>query len=254
MRLRKRAGRYGFTCRPFLHITYRRPDRRMGFEKTYFYPQKAERKAGTRNPRHKDLVTEKTVRNDRSIHSQEEHMVVNFKCPNCGASLNYSEGTQSMSCPYCNTKIDISDLAGKYDDEDGETAGEDESADGEAAGEGSAGQEEVSQFKCENCGGALITDRYTAATICPYCGSPPVIKSRISGRNKPTLLIPFNNKNQAREVFRKWVRSGLFTPRVFAKSTVLDSIIGLYVPYWLFDYEVSSHMEAAATLRKSDPG
>lgn len=167
-----------------------------------------------------------------------------IKCPNCGASLVYKEGTDSLVCPYCGTKVPI---AGSRQ----QTASEQTEAE-ESSGEASQADDGSVHFKCSSCGAELITDAHTAATICPFCGSPAILKSRISGKNRPQSLIPFRyDKKAAQEEFRKWTRSGFFTPKGFRSSSTLDHIEGIYVPYWMFSFDAHARMEAKGSLSRS---
>lgn len=189
-------------------------------------------------------------------------MAENYKCPGCGASLIYEAGSDFLVCPYCDTRVTVSDLrdeakrerdssskereAGNAFAGEQETSPEDKEAGNAFAGKDS--EEDTRQFRCSNCGGELVTDAYTAATVCPFCGSPSIIRARLSGRDKPDVLIPFAiGRDEAKKRFLDWTKKGLFTPRGFCRQSTLDGISGLYVPYWLFDFHTSVHMDAAAT-------
>jgi DNA-directed RNA polymerase subunit RPC12/RpoP len=202
-----------------------------------------------------------------------------IKCPNCGASLVYQEGTDSLMCPYCGTKVPIRDIPkGSGSSENGAEKGAPafsgrSSGTGRAsgraaqagpdsrtagAGETSGASEAAGQskdtvtFHCSSCGAELITSAHTAATVCPFCGSPAILEDRLSGRNRPQSLIPFQyNRDKAREEFRRWTRSGFFTPRGFGRSSTLDAIEGIYVPCWLFDMQAEAHMEAKGSIVRS---
>lgn len=109
-------------------------------------------------------------------------------------------------------------------------------------------EEQVKTFHCPNCGAEMITDEHTAATFCSFCGSPTLIEERLSGGLKPRYLIPFQiDKEKAKEMFRSWTRKGIFTPRAFSSASALDKVTGMYVPYWLYDYEADVDLDAAAT-------
>ena len=109
-------------------------------------------------------------------------MVKNYKCPGCGASLVYEEGSEFLACPYCETRVALKDLqeeAAGAGEEETDGAGEEETSEAETQ------DAETSQFQCSSCGGELVTDAYTAATICPFCGSPSILKTRLSVQQTP---------------------------------------------------------------------
>ena len=65
-------------------------------------------------------------------------------------------------------------------------------------------------------------------------------------------------KKKAQELFRAWTRKGLFTPGVFRKQSTLETVTGLYVPFWLYDLGVNVRMQADGVVRAiyapSQPG
>ncbi len=175
-------------------------------------------------------------------------MVKNFKCPGCGASMVFKEGTSEMTCPYCGRNVSIKEA----EQEEKEQRTSPDSADPGGAGQDendSMGQEEgLRTYHCPNCGAEIMTDENTAATFCSFCGSPTLIEERLSGVLRPKYLIPFQiDREKAKEMFRKWTRRGVFTPRGFSSSSALDKVTGMYVPYWLYDYDARVNLDAAAT-------
>lgn len=181
-------------------------------------------------------------------------MVKNYKCPGCGASMVYDEGSSSMVCPYCGKTVPVSEADGG---ENEVAAGSDREINSEndftqkAPEETDAADNDGSGLKayhCPNCGAEIVADANTAATFCSFCGSPTLIEDRLSGYYRPQEVIPFQiDKEKAKELFLKWTKKGLFTPRRFSQSAMLEKLTGMYLPYWLYDYEVSVQMNAEAT-------
>lgn len=176
-------------------------------------------------------------------------MAESYKCPGCGASLVYKEGSDSLICPYCNTTVLITEQESKQPEEDAR----EQALEGREAETINGARYENGAFFCSACGGELTAGDYTAATLCPYCASPVILTERLQGEKRPAKLLGFQiDKEKAREMFRSWTKSGFFTPSVFSKQSTLDKMEGLYVPYWMFDYEASVHMEAAATRVRTE--
>ncbi len=168
-------------------------------------------------------------------------MVLSYKCPNCGSSMTYKEGSDHLECEHCQTTIPIKDLKETTKEETVEVAPE-------AHMDEAVSEDHFTGYTCENCGAQIMGDAYTAATVCSFCGSPTLIASRLSGTAKPRWVIPFAyDKTNAREKFRHWTRKGLLTPAAFRKEAVLDTISGVYVPYWLYDIHADVDMVARAT-------
>ena len=55
----------------------------------------------------------------------------------------------------------------------------------------SVGEEEETSkmrvYHCESCGGEIIADENQAATKCPYCDNPVVMKGQLPGRSETGL-------------------------------------------------------------------
>ena len=68
-----------------------------------------------------------------------------------------------------------------------------------ADGEHGAGTEtQPDENRCEET---------TASASCPYCGSPVVLKGKLSGMLKPDYIIPFKlDKKQAKEALKRPMR------------------------------------------------
>lgn len=151
------------------------------------------------------------------------------KCPNCGGVMEFDPASQKMKCPYCDTQVEVQKTGEKKESE-GKTQKE-------AQQEG-----KFRVVTCKNCGAELLTDEFTTATFCSYCGSPSLVESRLVGEKTPDYVIPFQyNKNQAVEAYRKWTQKGFLTPAVFKKAATMEKISGIYVPFWLYDYDSDLH-------------
>lgn len=165
--------------------------------------------------------------------------LLEYKCPNCGAALQYEAGTQEMTCPYCDSSFaieELGDLAGDLDQDKASEALE-WAYDGQdwMAGE----QEGMAVYACNSCGGEIIGDETLGATSCPFCGNRVVITSKFSGSLRPDLVVPFKlKKEDALKALEKHYAGKRLLPRVFKDKNHLDEIKGVYVPFWLFDADV----------------
>ncbi len=103
-------------------------------------------------------------------------------------------------------------------------------------------------YVCPDCGGPLKTDERETSLICEYCGASVVIPDRLSGGERPMKMIPFKtDRASAVGAFKKWCKGGLLTPRGFVSEKNIKRMKGIYVPYWLFDADVHSRVDATAT-------
>lgn len=171
-------------------------------------------------------------------------MAETYKCPGCGAPITFDGTAGQMVCEYCDTHVDVIQMDrinDVYDDNDiDETPAEREYCDFDG-------------YKCDSCGAEIVTDEYTSATFCSFCGSPAMIKGRLSGALKPEKVIPFKiEKTAAVEAYKKWAGKGLVTPSGFRKQSTIEKITGIYVPFWLYDYGADAHVNAKATKKRTD--
>ena len=170
-------------------------------------------------------------------------MIEKYQCPGCGAALEFAPGQEELVCEYCSTRVKISELT---EQQKLKTQYERQVENQTIGQEGQRG--ELSSYHCTSCGADLILDEHTTATKCSYCGSPAIITNRLQDVLKPAKVIPFQiNRNQAKEQFKNWLCKGLFTPSIFKNVATLEEIKGIYVPFWLYDYDAQAYLEAACT-------
>lgn len=134
-----------------------------------------------------------------------------FKCKNCSGNVIYSPEKKGMYCPFCNS----SDSEERQD---------------------SRGDMKI----CPNCSGEVPVEEHTSATQCPYCDSYIIVNERVEAQYAPQLILPFQLsremvKTSLKEKFKKYV----FAPADFLSEVRLNTMEGIYVPFWLYDYDVN---------------
>lgn len=174
-------------------------------------------------------------------------MVVQYKCPDCGADMAFDSTTGMLHCDSCGKNMNIEEMSA------GKTQREDSNTYSSNYGESSHNhQEEINEYHCNNCGAVLITDKDTTATTCGFCGAAVVLSDRLAGNFTPSLVIPFTiNKEQAQAAFKKWCKKGRLTPRGFMTADRIKSITGIYVPFWLYDLNGQGTADATCTKVRS---
>lgn len=117
--------------------------------------------------------------------------------------------------------------------------------------------EEAVEYRCDNCGGTVITEPDTTATSCSFCGSDVVMGDRLVGKLAPVKIIPFTvSKQEAQRQFKKWCKNGRFIPNHFKLTSRIENITGMYVPYFIYDLHTKVNLDAIGTrvtsYRKGD--
>jgi hypothetical protein len=105
---------------------------------------------------------------------------------------------------------------------------------------------------CPSCGAELYGGKTTVSMICPCCGNAQIVAKRIQGLLKPDSIIPFKlDKNTAVEALTEFCnKRKRLLPKRFMSDKRLDSIQGVYAPFWLFDAVVDGSFEYKATKKE----
>ena len=167
-----------------------------------------------------------------------------YKCPSCGGAIAFDSKIQKMKCPYCDLEMEM-DSFQSMDEHLEELHPTNSSTSTEnSAEEWQEDDDQMNVFVCKSCGGELIADENTAATACPYCDNPVVLKERLMGDLKPELVIPFKlDKKAAKEALNRHIQGKRLLPKVFKDQNHIDEIKGIYVPFWLFDITADANLK-----------
>lgn len=167
-----------------------------------------------------------------------------YRCPNCGGSIEFDAKMQKMKCPYCDEEYgvqEIIDYSKRREDKEKENSKFNVNTENTAS--------DLNEFKCSYCGGEILgATENIAASECPYCGNPVVMIGRVSGIMKPDMIIPFYiDKDGAKEAYKKYIKGKRLLPKKFADETRIEEIKGIYEPVWLFSSGVSGSLRWQGT-------
>ena len=146
-------------------------------------------------------------------------------CPNCGGRLRFDIMSGKTACDMCGTyfrpgSIDI--IRGFKEKEEADKA--------------ESRTNTKQEIVCDSCGATLIADEHTSAAFCAFCGSASLVAGRLRNEFLPDYIIPFKiDREEAKEIFYKWVADYPYAPRDFTSSRNVKKLIGLYVPFWLIN-------------------
>lgn len=164
-----------------------------------------------------------------------------FSCGKCGAKLEYVPGTKVLQCPYCSHQNEIPAAT----DESGEALSVEEldllsQLQAMEAGESRV---EVNDIECGACKAVFLPAPNITATACPFCGTNLVLTEHHSSLIKPGSVLPFRlTRDDATQLFRKWVSSRWFAPNKLKARAMLDACLrGLYIPAWTYDARTVTH-------------
>ena len=160
-----------------------------------------------------------------------------FHCPNCLADLKFSPTGQNFVCEYCKSTFTEAqvmevqrkymDLESYYQDDIGQMPPEMQMDDRERKNR-ERFQEETNLYSCPSCGAEIISDANTAAAFCYYCHNPVILKGRVDGMYRPSMVLPFAfDKDNAVEYFNNWAKKKWFVPKTLFSQAQLEKLTGL---------------------------
>jgi len=161
--------------------------------------------------------------------------VLDNKCPSCGAAIHFKPELGKFKCDYCDSEFTADDLK----DMDKLKKEEVKESDSYSS---------YDSYNCPDCGAQIIADENTSATFCVYCGNTSIIKNRLSGEFAPKYIIPFKmEKEKAIDAFKSLRKGRPLVPSSFVSEKNIEKITGVYIPFWLYNVDVSGTINARAT-------
>ncbi len=171
---------------------------------------------------------------------EQEQAVVDFKCPQCGATTAYCIQERGLTCSYC----------GFYEPPHQAVVGKGAEAFEftlEALSRAAHGWGvERLELQCQNCRAATSLPTGKLTSTCPFCGSNRVVQ-HAGDQNalRPRFLIPFGVVPDAcRELATHWLGSSWMTPSALQRLARLAEFVPIYLPFWTFDARTRADWEA----------
>ena len=173
-----------------------------------------------------------------SVAAVEKH-----PCPACGAQAEWNPGKQKLICPFCGTEspYKVSDT-GAIEELDLVRALR------EIPDEARGWQTARITVQCQSCKAVSVFAPDRVGQRCEFCGSPAIVPyEEIKSPIRPQSLLPFRVADTAvREQIRRWYKSKWLAPNALKSRALVDTVKGVYIPYWTFDAKVVCPWEAEA--------
>ena len=179
-----------------------------------------------------------------------------YECPNCGGDLRFDIPTQKLRCEHCDATFDpysvvveedaeehkletYEDFSDKGSTKKAKKKNEEDKERDEASGDDPKKSMQMTIFTCKSCGAEISSTNLSAAGFCSYCGQPAVFSSRVSNERLPEKIIPFKiDKKACRELFVSRMKGALYAPKELTDPEALSGFVGIYMPYWVYDFSV----------------
>mgnify|MGYP003301608016 CR=1 FL=1 len=157
---------------------------------------------------------------------------LDHKCPSCNAVLKFNPHGQNWKCEYCRSEFNIQQLE-EYEKKTGKVL-EEEST-----------NNDIDLYLCKNCGAEIIADPNVSTTSCVYCKNTAILKNKLQGEFNPDYVIPFRKtKEDAIAAFKKLSKGRILMPKEFNNKKNISEMSGIYIPFWIYDYNSNGEMEA----------
>jgi len=162
------------------------------------------------------------------------------KCPSCKASIKFNPKVGKFKCEYCGSEFTLEEMQKHTDN----ASTEEKNKKKEEQKVKPDNYDSYISYKCESCGAEIIADDQTAATFCVYCGNTAILKSKLSGKFTPDKIIPFKQDSEApKKAFKNLSKGRPLMPKDFNSEQNIEKIKGVYIPFWLYDLNVSGDVE-----------
>lgn len=156
-------------------------------------------------------------------------------CPACGAQATWNAKTHELQCSYCGT-------VSPYEiDDSGEIREIDLIATLRSMPESLRGWKmERRTVKCRSCRAISVFDPSSVGQNCDFCGSAALVDyQEIKSPLRPQSVLPFKQpESKVRERMRQWFKERWFAPGALKRRAMVDTVKGVYLPYWTFDAQV----------------
>jgi hypothetical protein len=170
--------------------------------------------------------------------------IAKFPCPACGAQAEWNPGKEKLVCPFCGTESPY-----KVDRVTGQIQEQDLVKTLRELPEDQRGwHAEKRSVQCQACRAVMVFDPTRVGQNCEFCGSPALVAyNEIKAPISPQSLLPFKvTQGHVREQIRRWYRSKWLAPGKLKSRALVDTVHGVYVPYWTFDAQVVCPWRAEA--------
>jgi predicted RNA-binding Zn-ribbon protein involved in translation (DUF1610 family) len=104
-------------------------------------------------------------------------------------------------------------------------------------------------FSCENCGASMSYDAKVQNLHCPFCGSEKVHAEKDAKTLAPEAVVPLKiTSAEAQVLLHKFMGNSFWRPEDLSRASVVTKMVAIYVPYWVFSANVTTHWTADSSV------
>ena len=166
------------------------------------------------------------------------------RCPSCKASIKFNPKVGKFKCEYCGSEFTLEEMQQHSDN--ASTTEKNKPKEEQKVVDNYDG---YVSYHCESCGAEIIADEQTAATFCVYCGNTAILKSKLSGQFTPDKMLVFKkDKQESINAFKGLGKGRPLMPKNFNSEKNIEKIRGIYIPFWLYDINVSGDLNMTGEI------
>ena len=192
------------------------------------------------------------------------------KCPNCGGTVRFVPEKGKIICEFCDSEFDIKPEAANPSASSGASGTSTSSVSNTeyiGAGENYISGFDFRQFYdgvpkddanslpiyyCKSCGAEVIAAAEEASLTCPYCTNKIVLSDKVSGSMRPNGIIPFKiAKADLKKHLDEFYKDKKLLPKNFFSESKMETVTGIYVPFWIFSGGIGGRFNYNCTKVKS---
>jgi DNA-directed RNA polymerase subunit RPC12/RpoP len=100
-------------------------------------------------------------------------------------------------------------------------------------------------FQCSGCGASMSYSAKEGGLACPFCASTELVEKKDVKTLAPRRVVPMALSHEAAvSALRAWLGRGFWRPSDLSQQAVVESMKGVYVPYWVFSGETHTYWTA----------
>ena len=155
------------------------------------------------------------------------------ECPRCGSNVVFMPSSQTCNCEHCKSDISLEEMHLDSFDVNSDIS--------------------YDECTCSSCGAKLLTDENTTISKCVYCGSTQIIKNRFQGKFMPDGIIPFEIDYKGfLKRYEQYISNKVYLPHEYRENYVLKDIKGVYVPAYVYQYQLKGNSCGCASQNGGD--
>lgn len=163
-------------------------------------------------------------------------------CAACGAHAEWNPTRRALVCSYCGTVAPAA-----LDPRTGEVH-ENELAQAlrELPEESRESMAERKAVRCQRCQAVSVFPAARIGERCEFCGSPELVDyEQLKAPIRPRSVLPFAlDRSRAQGALRSFWAGRWLAPGTLKRAASLETVQGIYVPYWTFDAAVHASFTA----------